>query len=184
MGAKTEIDDELAGWIAAQPMFFVASAPLSAAGHVNLSPRGLDCFRLLGPDRVAFLDLTGSGNETAAHMLENGRITLMFCAFTGKPKILRLFGRGQAIQPGASGWQALRAHFPADLPGVRQIFLVEVSAVRTSCGFGVPLMAFERQREDLLNWAENKGEAGLEEYRQRKNAYSLDGLPAPGQGNT
>lgn len=182
MGGKTEIDSELAAWIAAQPMYFLASAPLSADGHVNLSPRGLDSLRVLGPQQVALLDLTGSGNETAAHLLENGRITVMFCAFAGKPKILRLFGRGRSVQPGDADWGGLRGRFPADIPGIRQIFVVDVARVRTSCGFGVPLMAFEAQRDDLIRWAEKKGEAELATYRENKNAVSLDGLPAPGLG--
>ena len=180
MGGKSEIDPGLAEWIQAQPMYFLASAPLSAEGHVNVSPRGLDSLRILGPRQVALLDLTGSGNETAAHLLENGRITVMFCAFEGRPRILRLFGRGRSVLPGDAEWDELRDRFPAGMPGVRQIFLVEVHRVRSSCGFGVPLMAFQAQRDELIEWAEKKGEDGLKAYRAEKNSRSLDGLPAPG----
>ncbi|MCK9530243.1 MAG: pyridoxamine 5'-phosphate oxidase family protein [Gammaproteobacteria bacterium] len=174
-----EIDPEMAAWIAAQPLFFVASAPLAANGHVNCSPRGLDTFRVLGPHHVAWLDLTGSGNETAAHLAENGRITLMFCAFAGRPRILRLFGRGEVALPGSAEFATLRGHFPADLPGVRQIIRVVVSRIQTSCGFGVPLMTFAAQRDDLAAWAERKGGDGLVRYRRERNARSIDGLAAP-----
>ena len=180
MAGKTEIDPGLAEWIRQQPMYFLASAPLSAEGHVNVSPRGLDSLRVLGPRQVALLDLTGSGNETAAHLLENGRITVMFCAFEGRPRILRLFGQGRSVLPGDAEWDELRGHFPAGMPGVRQIFLVDVHKVRTSCGFGVPLMTFQAQRSELIEWAEKKGEDGLRAYRAEKNSRSLDGLPAPG----
>jgi hypothetical protein len=175
-----EIDAEMTAWIAAQPLFFVASAPLAADGHVNCSPRGLDTLRVIGPRDVAWLDLTGSGNETAAHLAENGRVTLMFCAFTGRPRILRLFGRGQVLLPGDTGFEQLRPHFPADLPGVRQIVRVRVTRVQTSCGFGVPLMHFEGHRAELGAWAERKGEHELARYRAQRNARSIDGLTAPG----
>lgn len=174
------IDAELAAWIAAQPLFFNATAPLAAAGHVNLSPRGLDTLRVLGPHAVAYLDLTGSGNESAAHLAENGRITLMFCAFSGPPRILRLYGRGAVILPDHPEWATLRPHFPPDLPGVRQIVRVAVERIQTSCGAGVPLMDYRGQRDELLAWARNKGEAGMADYRRQKNAVSIDGLPAPG----
>lgn len=174
-----EIDAELAAWIAAQPLFFNASAPLDAQGHINLSPRGLDTFRVLGPHEVAYLDFTGSGNETAAHLEENGRITLMFCAFSGAPRILRLYGRGQVILPGSPGWQALRGHFPPELPRARQIVRVAVNRIQTSCGYGVPLMEFIGQREELPRWTEKKGETGLRDYQARNNRLSIDGLAAP-----
>jgi hypothetical protein len=178
------IDAEMTAWIHRQPLFFVASAPLSAEGHINLSPRGLDTFRVLGGKEVAWLDLTGSGNETAAHLLENGRITILFCAFEGEPRILRIHGRGRVILPGGEDWRRLRGHFPADLPGVRQIIHVDVREVQTSCGFGVPLMSFQGQRQDLFDWARRKGEEGLEEYRRKNNERSMDGLPAPVPENT
>jgi hypothetical protein len=171
------ITPELRAFIEAQPMYFVASAPLDASGHVNLSPKGLDSFRVLGPDRVAYLDLTGSGNETAAHLHENGRITLMFCAFSGAPKILRLYGTGRVVVPDGPGWAELAAHFPAH-PGIRQVVVADVERVQTSCGFGVPRMELAGQRDQLLRWAEAKGDA-LPAYRAAKNARSIDGLPAP-----
>lgn len=178
--AKTheQITDDLAAFITAQPLFFVASAPLSAEGHINLSPKGLDCLRILDPLRVAYLDLTGSGNETAAHLAENGRITLMFCAFGGPPNILRLYGRGAAALPGSRLWQELRPRFP-DHPGARQIVVAEIERVQTSCGFAVPLMSYTGQRDTLVRWAEAKGPDALAAYRQQKNARSIDGLPAP-----
>ena len=182
--AKThpEISGQMAAWIARQPLFFNATAPLSPNGHVNVSPRGLDTFRVLGPKRVAYLDLTGSGNETAAHINENGRITIMFCAFEGPPQILRLYGRGTVRLPGDGEWDRLRAHFGGDFVGVRQIVDIEVARVQTSCGFGVPLMEYKGQREKLREWAQKKGPDGLHRYREEKNSISIDGLPAPGRG--
>lgn len=171
------ITPELRSFIEEQPLFFVASAPRSDEGHVNLSPKGLDCLRVLGPHEVAYLDLTGSGNETAAHLAENGRITLMFCAFTGAPRILRLYGRGRVVLPDADGWDALRECFP-EYPGVRQVIAVRVTRVQTSCGFAVPRMEPAGQRDTLLRWAEAKGDA-LPAYRAEKNSRSIDGLPAP-----
>lgn len=174
-----EIDQELAEWIAAQPLFFNATAPLSGDGHINLSPRGLDTFRVLDPHAVAYLDFTGSGNESAAHIAENGRITLMFCAFSGAPRILRLYGRGEVILPDGNEWEMLRAHFPASLPPARQIVRVRVDRIQTSCGYGVPLLDFNRQRDELVQWSEKKGEAGLREYREKNNRLSIDGLHTP-----
>ena len=171
------ITGELRAFIEAQPLFFTASAPLAADGHVNLSPKGLDTLRVLGPDRVAYLDLTGSGNETSAHLHENGRITLMFCAFQGPPRILRLFGTGRVVLPGDAEWDALAAYFPA-YPGARQVVVGDVHRVQTSCGFGVPRMEPAGERDQLLRWAEAKGDA-LPSYRREKNARSIDGLPAP-----
>ena len=172
------ITPDLRAFIEQQPVFFVASSPLSPEGHVNLSPKGLDSFRVLAPTRVAYLDLTGSGNETAAHLAENGRITLMFCAFSGAPKILRLYGRGRAVLPGDAEWDALAALFP-ELPGIRQVITVDVTRVQTSCGFGVPLLELAGQRETLPRWAQAKGEETLARYRVEKNTRSIDGLPAP-----
>lgn len=174
-----EISDEMAAWIRAQPLFFCATAPLSAQGHINLSPRGLNTLRVLGPKDVAWLDLTGSGNETAAHLAENGRLTIMFCAFDEPPRILRLYGKGTVVLPGSERWATLRPRFP-DLPGERQIIHLAVEWVQTSCGAGVPLMDYQGQRDVLITWAEKKGEAGVAEYQQRKNTLSIDGLPAPG----
>jgi hypothetical protein len=172
------ITAELRAFIDAQRVFFVATAPLEAAGHVNLSPKGMDTLRVLSPTRVAYLDLTGSGNETAAHLAQNGRVTLMFCAFEGMPKILRLYGRGRAVTPGSREWSELSAHFPA-LPGARQVIVADVTRVQTSCGFGVPLMQFDGQRDVLVRWAEGKGDHGLRKYREEKNRVSIDGLAAP-----
>jgi hypothetical protein len=170
------ITDELAAFVQAQPLFFVASAPLAADGHVNLSPKGLDCLRILGPQQVAYLDLTGSGNETSAHLEENGRITLMFCAFTGSPRILRFYGQGRVVLPETPDWAELSAHFPAH-PGVRQIVVVDVARVQTSCGFAVPLLDYVAQRETLVRWADAKGPAGVAAYQAEKNQVSIDGLP-------
>ena len=179
MKVHDAISPELAAWILEQPLFFNASAPLDGQGHVNLSPRGLDSLRLLDERRVAILDLTGSGNETAAHLAENGRITLMFCAFNGPPRILRLYGRGEVVLPNQARWPALRQRFPAELPGVRQIFEIQVERVQTSCGYGVPRMELVGQREDLIHWAEKKGAEGIRQYQAKNNRVSIDGLSAP-----
>ncbi len=170
------ITTELADWIKQQPLFFNATSPLDGQGHVNLSPRGLDSLRVIDPNQVAILDLTGSGNETAAHLMENGRITIMLCAFTGDPMILRLYGEGEVIRPDNEDWQALRALFPEGIPGVRQIFRILVTRVQTSCGYGVPLMDFVAQRDLLPNWAAGKGEQGVRDYQKEKNSRSIDGL--------
>jgi hypothetical protein len=169
-----ELDSSLRAFIARQHLYFVATAPRS--GRINLSPKGIDTFRVLGGRRAAYLDLTGSGNETAAHLLDDGRITVMFCSFEGDPSILRLYGRGRAVRPGDADWPGLLAAFPACL-GVRQIVVIEVESLQTSCGFGVPLYAYQGEREALAQWAERKGERGLAEYRSEKNRLSIDGLP-------
>jgi hypothetical protein len=177
MGKTYEsITPELRAFIEQQRMFFVASAPLDANGHVNVSPKGLDCFRVLDPKRVAYLDLTGSGNETSAHLEQNGRITLMFCAFDGDPKILRLYGRGRTVLPNAAGWDELAPQFEF-APGTRQIIVADIERVQTSCGFGVPLFEFGGHRDLLPKWAVKKGADGLAEYGRNKNAVSIDGLP-------
>jgi len=172
------ITDELRAFIEAQQMFFVASAPLNAEGHVNVSPKGLDCLRVLEPLRVAYLDLTGSGNETSAHLRENGRITLMFCAFASMPRILRLYGTGNVALPDSALWATLRPLFP-DYLGARQLIVADIARVQTSCGFGVPLYDYAGQRGTLLKWAEAKGDQGLEAYRQQKNMRSIDDLTTP-----
>jgi hypothetical protein len=173
-----EITPELQRFIERQPLFFVATAPLAAEGHVNLSPKGQECFRVLGTDRVAYLDLTGSGNETAAHLAENGRITFMFCAFAGAPRILRLHGMGRVVLPATDEWAALAPSFPA-LPGARQIILAEIQRVSTSCGMAVPLLDYTGHRDNLLVWADAKGADGLVAYREEKNRRSIDDLEAP-----
>ena len=170
------ISPELRAFIESQRVFFVATGPLDPGGHVNLSPKGLDTFRVLGPTRVAYLDLTGSGNETAAHLLQNGRITFMFCAFEGKPMILRLYGRGRALPVDSAEASPLVPLFPV-LPGARQVVVADVTRVQTSCGFGVPVMRFEGEREALTRWAQAKGDDGLRRYREQKNRRSIDGLP-------
>ena len=172
-----QMDDELAAWLQAQPLFFVATAPLAAQGHVNCSPKGGDCFRVLGPLEAAYLDYTGSGAETIAHLQENGRIVLMFCAFQGKPNIVRLHGQGTVLKARTPEYDALAAQFP-DNPGTRALIHVQVSRVSSSCGFSVPFMAFEEKRDTLDRWAASKGPEGLDEYHLLKNAQSIDGLPA------
>ncbi|TDX96897.1 pyridoxamine 5'-phosphate oxidase family protein [Thiohalophilus thiocyanatoxydans] len=173
------IPPELVEWIGQQPLFFNATAPLDGAGHVNLSPRGLDTLRIVDPNTVVILDLTGSGNETAAHLSENGRMTLMFCAFSGPPRILRLYGAGEVIPPASPDWGELRGLFDDSLPGVRQLFHLQVERVQTSCGYGVPLMDLVGQREALIRWSEKKGPRGIREFRDQHNWRSIDGLPAP-----
>lgn len=179
MSDHSEITPDLADWILAQPLFFNATAPLNPEGHINLSPRGLDSLRLVDSTQLVILDLVGSGNESAAHMLENGRITLMFCAFSGKPRILRVYGRGEVLRPQHADWTRLRGLFPGDIPGVRQMFRIKVTRIKTSCGFGVPVMQFVAQRDDLLRWAEKKGTDGLERFQKKHNSRSLDDLPTP-----
>jgi Pyridoxamine 5'-phosphate oxidase len=178
MGRVLEsISPEIAQFVSAQPVFFVATAPRSDDGHVNCSPMGLDTFRVLGPNQVAYLDLTGSGTETIAHVRENGRITLMFCAFDGKPNIVRLYGHGTVIlasQP-ESFW--LLERFPA-MPGVRSVIRVLVERVSTSCGYGVPVLRTEGERSRLPEWAQKRGDEGLRQYRRENNDRSIDGLPA------
>ena len=155
-----------------QKIFFIGTA--GATGKVNVSPKGMDTFRILNDNRVVWLNLTGSGNETAAHILENGRMTIMFCAFDGKPLILRLYGSAKVIHPNDNGWNELIQLFPL-LPGVRQLFDVAISLVQTSCGMGVPYFDFRGNRDDLSQWALKQGEENLVEYRLRKNSLSLDG---------
>jgi hypothetical protein len=172
-----EITPELAEWVGKQPLFFVGTAPLSASGHINVSPKGLDTLRILGPRRVAYLDLTGSGAETIAHLRENGRVVLMFCALAGPPKILRLHGEGAVVTPSAERWRALREKFPAHL-GARAVIDVTVKRISDSCGYGVPAFSGAEQRVALARWTENKGAEGLRAYRRQNNARSIDGLPA------
>jgi len=171
------IEPHLVEWISRQRMFFVATAPLAADGHVNASPKGLDTLRVLGPLQVAYLDLTGSSAETVAHLNENGRITLMFCAFEGPPRIVRLHGTGRVAYPGDSAFDDVAA-MVAPLPGARAVVVVDVERVSDSCGYGVPLYEYQGQRERLVEWAEAKGPDGLVAYQAAHNRTSLDGLPA------
>lgn len=173
-----EIPADLAPALAAAPVYFVATAPLASDGRVNLSPKGLDTLRILGPRTIAYLDLTGSGNETAAHVTENGRLTLMVCAFAGRPQIIRIYCKGRVVSRNSAEWREWSAHFP-ELPGIRQVVVGEVEGVQTSCGYAVPEMNLVGDRDTLLRWAESKGEDGLTDYRRGKNARSIDGIPAP-----
>jgi hypothetical protein len=172
-----QIDPGLEDFIRAQQMYFVATAPLAASGHVNLSPKGLDTLRVLGPRSLAYLDYVGSGAETIAHLRENGRIVVMLCAFQGPPRILRLHGRGEVLEPQDPEFDRLRPSFAPE-PAGRAIVRIEVARISDSCGFGVPLYDFEGHRSQLVAWSERKGPQGLLEYQQENNAASLDGLPA------
>ena len=174
--AYDAISDELADFIAAQHVFFVATAPSGHDGHVNVSPKGLDTFAVLDPNTVAYLDLTGSGVETVAHLRENGRITIMFCAFDGKPNIVRLYGRGDVLPIGDTEADALLPRF-GSYPGARSVIRVSVDRVSTSCGYGVPLLEYEGERDELRKFAERRGPDGLVQYRAEKNAASIDELP-------
>jgi hypothetical protein len=169
------IDTPLAEFIGAQHVFFVATAP-PTGGHVNLSPKGLDAFRILDDRTVAYLDLTGSGVETIAHLRDNGRITIMFCAFEGPPKIVRLYGRGEVLTPGHAEFASLAARFPTHA-GTRSVIRVAVERIADSCGYGVPRYRYEGERQQLLDWAVRKGPDGLATYRHGNNARSIDGLP-------
>lgn len=170
----SELDEKLITFIEEQKMFFVASA--ASEGRVNLSPKGMDTFRCLDNKTVAYLDLTGSGNETAAHIHENGRLTIMFCSYTKEPLILRLYGQGRVVGKNSSAWGTLVAKFEA-LPGMRQIIALDIDSVQTSCGFAVPVYELKHERDTLRRYAEAKGEDGMEAYRQEKNQMSIDGLP-------
>jgi hypothetical protein len=172
-----EIDESLTSWIREQHVFFVATAPLAADGHVNVSPRGADALSILGPTTVAWLDLTGSGAETIAHLTENGRICLMFCAFTDRPRIVRLHGHGRVTLPGDDDFDRVAAEHPGYI-GARAVIVVETDRISDSCGWGVPFMDYAGERDIMRPWAEKKGPDGLETYRAQKNALSLDGLPA------
>jgi hypothetical protein len=169
-----EITDRHRAFIGRQPMFFVATA--ARDGRVNVSPKGLDSLRVLGPRRVAWLNGTGSGNETAAHLLDTNRMTIMFCSFVREPLILRLYGAARAVQPGDPDWDELSGLFPP-LRGARQVYDVDVDLVQTSCGYGVPLMETVGQRDLMDSWAAKKGPEGVAAYWAEKNTASLDGLP-------
>jgi len=170
------LDDRNVEFIRSQRIFFTASAPLAADGLVNLSPKGLDTFAVLDGTTVAYLDLHGSGIETVAHLRENGRITFLFCAFEGPPRLLRLYGRGEVFEPGDAGYEALAPSFPA-FEGTRAIIRVSLERISDSCGYGVPRYGFEADRTQLTAWAQRKGEGGLRAYREENNRESIDGLP-------
>jgi hypothetical protein len=168
-----ELNESLQQFIQAQQLFFTATA--ADQGHINLSPKGIDTFRCVDHKTVAYLDLTGSGNETAAHLNQNGRMTMMFCSFSEQPLILRLYGQGRAIQPRHSEWTDFYPLFDPT-PGERQIIVLAVEMAQTSCGTGVPIYDLRQPRSALITWAENKGKAGLQQYWQDKNQTSIDGL--------
>lgn len=170
------IDSTLREWIGQQHLFFVASAPLSDEGLINLSPKGLDTFTILDEQTVAYLDLTGSGVETLAHLKENGRLVIMFCAFDGPARIVRFHGKGEAIEPGHPDFSELCSHFPP-LPGIRSVIRLGVTRISDSCGYGVPLYDFKRERDALVKNAQNLGPDGVLAYQRKQNAVSLDGLP-------
>ncbi len=178
MGRTYEsITPQIAEWVARQRVFFVATAPLAADGHVNVSPKGLDSLRITGPREVGYLDLTGSGAETIAHLRENGRIVLLFCAFEGPPKIVRLHGTGRVVTRTSPEWDAWRARFPGNR-GARSVIVVDVTRIGDSCGYGVPRYEFAGERDTLARWTDAKDDGALPAYRREKNAASIDGLPA------
>ena len=177
------IDDDLAAWIGEQHLFFVSTAPRSDEGLINCSPKGLDALRILDPHTVAYLDLTGSGVETIAHLRENGRIVLMFCALAGAPNIVRLHGRGEVIAPEHPDFADLRARFP-DYPGTRSVIRIHLQRISDSCGHGVPRYAYQEERDTMIRWAEHLGESGLADYRAKKNLHNVVGLPGLAQPTT
>ena len=170
----TKLTSRLQKFIANQKIFFVATAPKN--GRINLSPKGMDSFRVLSETRIAWLNVTGSGNETAAHLLENPRITIMMCSFEGAPNILRLYGKGKEIKEGDATWDELIKLFP-ETPGTRQIFDIEIESAQTSCGMSIPFYEYKGEREELNDWAASKGKEGIQEYWQEKNQTSIDGMP-------
>jgi len=188
MGKTFErLDERWREWIDRQALFFVATAPLDPGGHVNVSPKGpIGSLRVIGDRTVAYLDVVGSGAETIAHLRENGRIVIMLCAFQGPPKILRLHGRGEVLTPADPRFAELLGSFDFAEPEApearRSIIVVEVDRIADSCGYGVPLMSYEGEREHADKWAAKKlrvgGPEALRDYQRQKNAKSLDGLPA------
>ncbi|MEO0563028.1 MAG: pyridoxamine 5'-phosphate oxidase family protein [Chloroflexota bacterium] len=172
------ITDTIREFIAAQQMFFVGSAPLSEEGHVNISPKGMDSFRILGEATVGYMDMTGSGNETSAHIHENGRITFMFCAFEGPANIVRLYGTGRVALPGSQEWAAHIDQFEVPT-GARQLILADIDRVSTSCGYAVPYYDFKAQRQTLTKYWAKKDADEIQDYQHEKNLRSIDGLLTP-----
>ena len=172
----TEIDDSIQNWMARQHVFFVATAPTAAGGLVNCSPKGLDSLRVLGPCEIAYADTGGSGIETVAHLRDNGRITLMMCAFEGPPKIFRFYGRGSVLEPHDDGFDALLGQFPK-MPAVRNIIRIHVERIIDSCGYGVPLFEFRKHRDSLVNYFAKQTDEDIRAYRRKRNRASLEGLP-------
>ncbi len=168
------LTDEHQRWIANQHVFFVATA--ADEGHINLSPKGQDSMRVLNERELLWMNLTGSGNETAAHLINSNRMTLMWCAFEGLPQILRVYGSARTIHPRDDDWESCTSLIPAPV-GARQYFKVEIEFVQTSCGYAVPLMDYQADRDVLARWAETRGEEGIAAYWEEKNQTSLDGLP-------
>jgi hypothetical protein len=168
-----QLNDQQIAFIRQQKMFFVATA--ASEGRINLSPKGMDTFRVLSPAMVAYLDLTGSGAETGAHVIHDGRITIMLCSFGDKPLILRLYGRGEVVRPESERWETLSKEFPT-LPGARQIIVMTIESLQTSCGYAVPRYELLEERQMLIEWSNKKGEAALVEYRAKKTHQSIDGL--------
>lgn len=170
----TKITSKLEKFIEAQKIFFVATAP--EEGRINLSPKGMDSFKVMNENRVLWLNVTGSGNETAAHLLENQRITMMFCSFEKVPNILRLYGKGKEIKPTDAAWKELVSLFP-ETPGTRQIFDIAIDSAQTSCGMSIPFFEYQGERNDLNNWAREQGKEKMEQYWKDKNQTSIDGQP-------
>jgi hypothetical protein len=180
MGKLFEVlDDELQSWIADQSVFFVATAPRADDGLVNLSPRGLDCLTVLGPRTLAWVDGTGSGVETIAHLRENGRIVLMWCSFAEPPRIVRVHGRGRVVLPGEAEYDQVLARVQ-EQPSPRAVIVVQADRISDSCGFGVPRLDFVAERDQMHRWARSQGPEGIVAYREDRNAISLDGLPGLG----
>ena len=167
-----KLDPKKIEFIEKQSLFFTATAP--DEGRINLSPKGLDTFRIFSESLVGYLDITGSGNETSAHIQENGRLTFMFCSFNKDPLILRLYGKGEVVKMGSDRWDEFSDSFE-HLPGERQIILLHVENGQTSCGFGVPVYELVQERKVLTDWAEKKGDEGIVEYQKKNNLTSIDG---------
>lgn len=171
-----EIDDTMQSWLCAQPLWFVATAPLASDGLVNVSPRGQDTFSVLGPHRVGWVDYTGSGVETIAHLRENGRICLMFASFDRRPRVVRLHGQGRVVLPGQPEYLEVTSGHPAH-PSTRAVVVVDVERISDSCGFGVPVMDLVDERDLLRLYAQKKGSEAMVAHRTEKNSHSIDGLP-------
>lgn len=174
MGFRNDLTDELITFISKQHIFFTGTAPNS--GRINVSPKGMDSFRCFDHQTVGYLDLTGSGNETAAHIYENGRFTIMFCSFDKEPLILRLYGKGEVVSMNSDKWNERSHHFP-DYNGQRQIILLHIEHVQESCGYAIPFMEFKSERSQLDNYWGQRDSNSIEEYQKQKNLESIDGLP-------
>ena len=175
----SSLSEKLINFIEQQHIFFVATAP--TVGRINLSPKGMDTLKVLSSDEIIWLNLTGSGNETAAHLLENGRMTVLLCSFSEKPLILRVYGEGKCIYPNQDHWKEY-INLLGNFPGARQIVKLKIESVQTSCGFAVPYMEYKGERDQLVKWSENKGSEGIRKYWKEKNQVSIDNLPT-GQKN-